>query len=47
MKKHIKELFKLALTGCMLFTGWIPTSSACLILFGEYEYPNEKDYITK
>lgn len=47
MKKHIKELFKLALTGCMLLATWFPISSACLILFGECEYPNEKDYIAK
>ncbi len=47
MKKHMKELFKLALTGCMLFTTWVPVSSACLIFFGEYVYPTEKEYITK
>lgn len=47
MKKHIKELFKLALTGCMLFTTWVPVSSACLIFFGEYEYPDKNNYIAK
>lgn len=47
MKKHIKELFKLALTGCMLFGAWIPSTGACLMFFGEHQYPDEKDYLSK
>lgn len=47
MKKHITQALKYVLTGCMVFGVWIPSTSACLLFFGEYEYPNENDYISK
>lgn len=47
MKKYMKEIFKLALTGCMVFGTWFPVNSACLMFFGEYEYPKESDYISR
>lgn len=47
MKKYAKELFKLALTGCMVFGTWIPIHSACVLFFGEYEYPKKEDYLSE
>lgn len=47
MKKHLSTLMKSLLTCCMACAIWIPCTSACVLFFGEYEYPDEKDYISK
>lgn len=44
MKKNLSKLFKNILTGCMTCAFWISCTHACVLLFGEYEYPNENDY---
>lgn len=46
MKKLLSSpIFKNVLVGCMLFTTWISSTQASIFFFGEYEYPNEKDYL--
>lgn len=47
MKKYITQAIKYALTCCMMFGTWFPVSSPCILFFGEYEYPNENDYLSE
>ncbi len=47
MKKHLSSIVKGLLTCCMTCAIWFTCTSSCVLFFGEYKYPDEKDYISK
>lgn len=45
MKARLVQWTKPLLTACMALTVWISIGITSILLFGEYEYPQEENYL--
>lgn len=44
MRTKLLNLSKTLLTCCMALSIWLEWTTACMLFFGEYPYPNPEDY---